>query len=151
MFRKESWMTRLSSICSLLFLSASCVTCFAQAIAQPGPGLPAAGPPGAAPAQQAPVAPIPQQPEWVARLSPDEQKWIDDVLKYWEARSDKVKMFECRFQRWDHDGGFVDAEGKRQPRTYAEGAIKYSQPDKGLYKIEKLVSVMPPAKPGDKP
>jgi len=97
------------------------------------------------------VAPIPQPPEWVAQLSDKELKWIDEVLHYWEARSDKVKLFECKFQRWDHEGGFIDAEGKHQPRTFAEGSIKYEQPDKGLYHVENLVAVMPPAKPGDKP
>jgi len=97
------------------------------------------------------VAPIPQPPEWVAQLSVKELKWIDEVLHYWEARSDKVKLFECKFQRWDHEGGFIDAEGKHQPRTFAEGSIKYEQPDKGLYHVENLVAVMPPAKPGDKP
>jgi TIGR03009 family protein len=81
-----------------------------------------------------------------------ERQWIDDILQYWETSSDKVKTFECKFRRWDYDGGWVDpATGKRQPRTYAEGAIKYAQPDKGLYHVEKLVAVMPPAAPGDKP
>jgi TIGR03009 family protein len=34
---------------------------------------------------------------------------------------------------------------------YAEGVIKYAQPDKGLYHVEKLVSVMPPAAGEAKP
>jgi TIGR03009 family protein len=97
------------------------------------------------------VPPIPQPPEWAVRMPESEAKWIDDVLHYWEARSDKVKLFECKFQRWDYEGGFVDAEGNRQPRMFAEGSIKYAQPDKGLYHVEKLVAVMPPAKPADKP
>lgn len=114
----------------------------AQPIMQPGAAVAPGGAPGVGPVMPA-VAPIPQPPEWAARQSADEQKWLDDVLRYWEARSEKVKLFACKFQRWDYDGGFVDAGGKRQPRTYAEGTIKYGQPDKGLFKINKLVSIMP--------
>jgi TIGR03009 family protein len=113
-------------------------------IVQPTAGSPAAGPqPGIAPV-------MPQQPEWAARMTLDEQKWLDEVLRFWESRSDKVQFFGCKFQRWDYDGGFVGADQKWNPRTYAEGTIKYGQPDKGLYKVEKLVSVLP-GQPGQPP
>ncbi len=116
-----------------------------------GPQGVAPAAPGFNPAAQ-PIPPMPQQPEWAAKMSVEEQKWIDDVLKFWETRSDKVKIFECKFRRWDYDGGFVDpATGKRNTRTFAEGSIKYAQPDKGLYHVERLIAVMPPAKQGDKP
>jgi len=109
---------------------------------------PAAGP--AAPvAQQPPIAPIPTQPDWVAKMSPAEIKWIDDVLRYWETSSEKIKLFECKFRRWDYDGGFQVA-GKWQPRTYAEGSIKYAQPDKGLYHVESL-KLNQPGAPGQPP
>jgi TIGR03009 family protein len=143
-------MTRLPlfGLCCLIFVCPSFAV--AQVITQPAAARPAAG---AAPGQVAqPVAPaMSQPPEWTARMSVEEQKWIEQVLQYWEGRSDKVRLFECKFQRWDYDGGFVDANQRRHPRTYAEGAIKYAQPDKGLYRVEKLVSILPPANPGDKP
>ena len=114
-------------------------------IVQPG----VSGPP---PGGQAAIAPaMPQPPEWAGRMSPEEAKWIDDVLRFWETRSDKVKLFECKFQRWDYDGGFVDPAGKRHSRSYAEGVIKYAQPDKGLYRVEKLILVQPPAQAGQPP
>ncbi len=108
----------------------------------------AAGPQVAGP--QTPVAPIPMQPEWVAKMTPQEIKWVDDVLQYWETSSEKIKLFECKFQRWDYDGGFLGEDGKWQTRTYANGIIKYGQPDKGLYKVEKLILNQPGA-PGQKP
>jgi TIGR03009 family protein len=114
-------------------------------------GQPAAGglPPN--PAVAPAIAPaMPQQPTWVAQLNAAEQKWVDDVLQYWEARSDKIKLFECQFQRWDYDGGPVDAEGKRHSRTYAKGAIKYAQPDKGLYHVQELIATNAGA-PGQPP
>ncbi len=101
------------------------------------------------PAIQPQIAPIPRQPDWVGQMSPAEQKWIDDVLKFWESSSEKIKLFECKFNRWDYDGGFV-ANGKMQPRTFAEGSIKYAQPDKGLYHVEKLILNQPGA-PGQPP
>jgi TIGR03009 family protein len=116
-----------------------------QTVQQAQATAPIVQPGGVAPGPVAqPIAPaMPQQPEWAGRMTLEEQKWIDDVLRFWESRSDKVKLFECKFQRWDHDGGFSDANQKWHPRTYAEGVVKYAQPDKGLYKIEKLVSVLP--------
>jgi TIGR03009 family protein len=110
------------------------------------PAVPRGGPAAVPQPGIAPVAP--QVPEWAGRMTAEENKWVDDVLKYWEARSDKVKLFECKFQRWDYDGGFIGPNQQRQPRTYSEGAIKYAQPDKGLFKIEKLVSVLPGANGG---
>ena len=98
-----------------------------------------------------PIAPAqPQQPAWVAQLNADEIKWVDQVLQFWETRSDKVKLFECSFRRWDYDGGPIGPDGKRVSRTFAEGSIKYAQPDKGLYHVEKLIATSPGA-PGEAP
>jgi len=152
-------MTRLSITSILLALSVA-VNVFAQStpirpasgngpIVEPaGPAPGAAGPQVAGP--QTPIAPIPMQPEWVAKMSPAEQKWVDDVLQYWETSSEKIKLFECKFERWDYDGGFLGPDGKWQCRTYATGIIKYGQPDKGLYKVDKLILNQPGA-PGQKP
>jgi hypothetical protein len=111
-----------------------------------------AGNPGFAPnVAQQPIAPaMPQQPAWVSHLNAAEVKWVDDVLRYWEARSDKIKIFECKFQRWDYDGGPVAPSGKRRERFYAEGSIKYGQPDKGLYHVERLLATSAGA-PGEEP
>jgi TIGR03009 family protein len=110
-----------------------------QAAAGPAPGL---------------VAPaLPQPPDWALKLTAAEQQWIDQVLGYWEERSNKVKTFECKFKRWDYEPIFgpKDANGKpkNEPKTYAEGYIKYAQPDKGAFRVEKLSAYVPPAKPGE--
>src|SRR5439155_7500077 len=55
--------------------------------AAPGPASSGSAAPG--PTAQAALPPLPQQPEWSVRMSPEEQKWVDDVLRYWESRSDK--------------------------------------------------------------
>jgi len=116
-----------------------------QPIIEPGPGAP--------PRVAQPVVPqMPQAPEWAARMTPEEHKWIDDVLRFWESTSGKVKIFECKFQKWDYENGWLNpADGKRRERTYAEGTIKYQQADKGLFRVEKLVSVLPPNQTGGQP
>ena len=43
------------------------------------------------------------------------------------------------------------ADGQRRDATYAEGSIKYAQPDKGLFHVEKLVSDSAPNQPGGQP
>ena len=59
-------------------------------------------------------------------------------------------MLPCKFRRWDYDSGIQQANGARHWKTYAEGLIKYGQPDKGLFKIERLVSATP-GEPGQPP
>ena len=143
-------MTRLSTTLILLVFVAT-TDLFAQTapVRQASGNAPIVEPAGPAPAPrvggpQAPIAPIPMQPDWVTQMNPAQLKWVDDVLQYWETSSEKIKLFECKFQRWDYDGGFI-ADGKWQPRTYADGVIKYAQPDKGLYKVEKLILNQPGA------
>jgi TIGR03009 family protein len=134
-----------------------------QPAVRTAPGIGAQGPIGPQPVQQAsdqqpirpplpgaglPPAPIaPQQPSWFP-LEEAQQKWVDQILSYWEQESSKVKTFECKFQRWEYDPVFGP---KGDAKTFAEGVINYAQPDKGLYRVEKLSSYAPPAKPGDKP
>jgi TIGR03009 family protein len=96
-----------------------------------------------------PAGPLqgPMPPPFPA-LSPEHQKFLDDVLKFWEERSKKVERYRCTFQRWDYDVVF----GPRDTfKTYSAGIIKYSAPDKGLFKVEKILHYTPPAQPGGKP
>jgi TIGR03009 family protein len=111
----------------------------ATPIQQPPAGqMPNAGAPAATPA--------PQPPQWALQIDPKEAKWVEEVLGYWEARSNKIKTFECKFKRWDYDPIFGP---KTDAKTYAEGSIKYAEPDKGLFKVEKLLQYAPPVKTGD--
>jgi TIGR03009 family protein len=82
-------------------------------------------------------------------LSPEHQKFLDDVLRFWENRSQKIERYRCTFQRWEYDPVFGPRDGTF--KTYSEGVIKYSAPDKGLFKVEKILHYTPPAQPGAKP
>ena len=84
-------MTRFAMACAFTVLFAP--TLLLAQISQPAPGAPAPN------SQAVPVVPaIPQPPDWVARQSVAEQTWVDQVLDYWEGRSNKVKIFECKFK-----------------------------------------------------
>ncbi|MEX2176221.1 MAG: TIGR03009 domain-containing protein [Pirellulaceae bacterium] len=100
-----------------------------------------------APAVAAPAGP--QQPSWIP-LAPDHEKWVGDVLRYWEGRSDKIKALSCEFTRWEYDPVF-GPQDPGTPKTIAKGVIKYAQPDKGAFEVKQLSLYTPPAKAGDKP
>jgi TIGR03009 family protein len=90
----------------------------------------------------------PRQPDWFP-LAPNVQQWVDEVLVAWEKTSDGIVTFKCNFKRWEHDPAFGPKDPKI-PFTYGEGIIQYAKPDKGMFKVEKLLKYNPPAKEGDK-
>lgn len=108
------------------------------------------------------IAPIdlatgPQQPAWIP-LAPDHEKWINQVLQYWETRSKKIKALTCEFTRWEYDPVFGPklADGKtpdpQTPLTIAKGEIKYREPDKGKFQVIELSRYSgPPTMPGGQP
>lgn len=96
----------------------------------PGPG--AAGPVGPGPV--APQASL--QPEWIP-LPAKHQEYVEQILGYWEYKSNQIERFRCAFKRWEYDPVF----GPRETfYRYGEGEIKYAKPDKGLYKATKVLT-----------
>src|SRR5262245_15012422 len=107
-------MTRLLTLATLLILFATADLLAQSAPIRPAgqsapiiePANPPSAPRGAGPqiagpqvaGPQQPIAPIPMQPEWVAKMTPEQLKWVDDVLQYWETSSEKIKLFECKFE-----------------------------------------------------
>ncbi len=75
-----------------------------------------------------PVAPFPPlNKEWT--------DYLDKVLTKWESESSKVQKFQCEFKRYQYDPTLIAAEHY----TFAQGELKYMQPDKGLFKVNALV------------
>jgi len=117
-----------------------------QPVAQPGAAVGQGGrapiPAGRAPQNLPPaqVAPAPQPPPWAQQMTPEQAAWLDQFLGFWETRSNKVKTFECKFQCWKYDTFAPPGV----PHVYTEGSVKYAQPDKGLYRVEKLSTYQPP-------
>ncbi len=92
------------------------------------------------------VAPL-MSPSWIP-LSAKHQQYLDQVLQYWEYKSSQVKRYRCSFRRWEYDPIFGP---KDTFKTFSEGVIKYSAPDKGLFRVEKLMQYQPPRQQGGQP
>jgi len=105
----------------------------------PGAGAVVSGAP-------APAA-VPQAPTWIP-LAEDHQKYLDQLLAYWEHKSSQTNRYRCVFKRWEYDPVFGPKEGAK---TYSEGVIKYSAPDKGLFRVDKLLEYRAPRNPGEQP
>ena len=90
----------------------------------------------------------PQAPEWIP-LPADHAKYLDDVLGFWEHHSSQIERYRCRFKRWEYDPDWVgDANVFK---TFAEGAINYAAPDKGLFRVENSSQVVLPLTQGQTP
>ncbi len=88
-----------------------------------------------------------QAPSFVP-LNTTHQQYLDKILTYWQARTDKVKTYRAEFERWEFDTVFGPAATFK---TYSSGQLKYSDPDKGLFKVQQVLTYTPPAGEGQKP
>ena len=85
---------------------------------------------------------------WV--LQPKEAQRLNEILRFWEERSQKVKNYQCQFHRWEYDAVF----GPKEPNTakaYSRGSIKYGAPDRGMFRVDEIGYHKPAEKPGGKP
>ncbi len=103
-------------------------------------------------------APVPRQVQQIPRpfpaLTPEHLTYIDQVLSYWEQKSNKIKRYRCQFIRWEYDPVFgpreVDsATGQQFAKTREQGTIKYASPDKGLFQVTEIVHYKRPQNPED--
>ena len=90
--------------------------------------------PAVANQQQPPQNPN-QQP--FEPLTPKQQQDLQRVLMAWETVSQGTKTLTCEFKRWHYN---MFAAPSRVPATIAKGSVKYANPDKGMFRVEKLVS-----------
>ena len=90
-----------------------------------------------APQPQSAAPAAPQPPKAPFQLNPQEQQRMDQMLVHWERESDKVKLFKCKFTRWDYDKTFGP---KEHDFLMSErlGEIKFRAPDAGTFKEVKM-------------
>lgn len=127
-FDERPRMTRLpkSLLLSIISVAIACpISVQAQA---PSPNRPAARV-AAAPQTGPPKAPFPP-------LSPAVQADLQDKLRRWETQSRGTKTLELKFAQWHYDVGGAPA-GTHTRRS--DGVIKYAAPDKGLYRVDRMV------------
>ncbi|MBN1908194.1 MAG: hypothetical protein JW818_00510 [Pirellulales bacterium] len=110
---------------------------------QPGPPR-AAQPP--VPRQPVPRTPAPRvynTPPFPAPTA-DQQQYLDQILKAWEAKSDWIKTFEAQFTRYEYDPVWAlmknDPEYRRtgvlKEKSKDIGVLKFKKPDKGFFKVD---------------
>ena len=92
-----------------------------------------AAPAAAVPTAAAPAAARRPFPE----LSAEAATQLQSVLVQWERQSQGTKTFEAKFTRWHYDPA-----GSPNPKQHArrsDGVIKYARPDRGLFRVDKMV------------
>ena len=88
---------------------------------------------------------------WAANPpKPQEIAHLDQVLNYWEGSTKNIDKYACKFLRWQYNSSanFVDELAKKVGRdirtvhvSTASGELKYMAPDKGMFKIDKLIKL----------
>ena len=69
------------------------------------------------------------------QLSDVEQQFVDQILQMWENKSQEIKTYDCRFNRWEYHPVFGPAN---EPAIKSKGQLSYSKPDKGSFKINEV-------------
>jgi TIGR03009 family protein len=128
------------------------ITAFAILTATHGNALQAQAVPGPAPLQTTPPTATPQPPKIHAPtfipLAVDHVTYVDKVLLYWQQRTEKVQLYRTKFQRWQFDTVYGPANTFK---TFSTGKIQYAEPDKGLFKVEEILSYHAPVSAATKP
>jgi len=67
-------------------------------------------------------------------LTAEQQKWVNQVLGYWEQRISQVSTFTTTFYRDEFNP--TQVQDPNIAWTKAKGQIKYAKPDKAMYRVD---------------
>ena len=110
---------------------------------------PAATAPNGLPANPGKPQPARQiQPPAFIPLPVKHSEYVDRVLLYWQQRTEKVELYRTNFQRWQFDTVYGPPQAFK---TYSTGKIQFADPDKGMFKVEEILSYHAPVNPQAKP
>ena len=89
-------------------------------------------------------------------LPPDQEKYVSDLLDYWQQSSQQVKRSTCDFTRRDYSPDFCDYRDPRNnhlvPHIMSLGKIHFAAPDNGRYETDEVWDFKaPPEKVGEEP
>jgi len=83
-------------------------------------------------------------PAWIP-LSAEHEKYLDQVLRYWEYNSSKIERYQCEFNRWIYDlppdatgRPVTDRSGNEAARQISQGIIKFMAPDKAMFQSHRV-------------
>ncbi|MEX2139847.1 MAG: TIGR03009 domain-containing protein [Pirellulales bacterium] len=81
----------------------------------------------------------PPQPRAPFTLTPQEEFRLDQILIAWEKQSSTIKTYKCEFARLEYGAVFgQNPNDQLKPRTDSTGELKYSAPDKGMFKVTSI-------------
>lgn len=94
-------------------------------------------------------------PNWIP-LSPAHEKYLDEILNYWEFKTSQIERYRCNFKRYEYEmtrrvTPTNQTNYEFVNKTYTEGKIQYAAPDKGLFKAETIKHRTPPRQAGGPP
>ena len=85
-----------------------------------------------------------------AELSPRDQKYVEDILDYWQQESDTIKLYQCDFRRLMYDNGVVNYRdpktGELAAASVALGKIRYAHPGNASYETTNIGKFVGPGK-----
>ena len=94
------------------------------------------------------AVPLPLVPEEFRNLTPEHQKYIEDLLDVWEQSSSQVKLCTCDFERWDYNAEIVSKRDPNDNRLIAHrivrGQIRFGNPDQAQYESSEMWSYQNP-------
>ncbi len=80
------------------------------------------------------------QPPAFLPLSQKHQEYIQRVLLHWQNHTEKIDHYRSDFERWQFDTVY----GPRNTfKTFSTGKVRFADPDKGLFKVEKVLTYQP--------
>tara|TARA_B100000945_G_scaffold187162_1_gene150165 strand:- start:665 stop:1624 length:960 start_codon:yes stop_codon:yes gene_type:complete len=80
------------------------------------------------------------QPPSFLPLSEKHQDYIQRVLLYWQNHTEKIDHYRSNFERWQFDTVYGPPNTFK---TFSTGKVRFADPDKGLFKVEKVLTYQP--------
>ena len=91
--------------------------------------------PSTTPIQEPKISP----PAWVHEpVDPAMEKYLNQLLAYWEKTSSEIKLYRCDFLRWEINPmhcNWRNPDKQLAAHTISRGKIRYSNPDQGMYEV----------------
>lgn len=94
-----------------------------------------------------------QQPEGFP-LTADHEKYLGELLSYWEQNSQRVEKYKCSFRRYEYDSEIVAYRDPQNNQlaafSVAFGEIRFAAPERAKFETTSIMDFSkPPQKPGD--
>ena len=94
-----------------------------------------------APATTAAASTVPASLPQRFHLNPQQEMYLQKVLETWQDRTKETKTFRCDFVRWNYNPAFELPQFKDVPLVVNNGDLKYANPDKGTFRVTRVMNL----------